>query len=318
MSNSANPSSDAARRVADGFRSAAWFTQGYEAFRRSFPEAARTISQEPFYVCPLCLTAFGDDALRDGRLTRDHVPPENVGGHRLALTCKECNSEAGRNVDIHMRREADLLDFAAGNVRELKATLKTSSGAVPIRLTRADGHMKAIGVPRASHPPTREAVMADFHRASEPDGWRDFRITIGFEPFSEKRAAAGWLRTAYLAHFSAFGYRFALRPELNVVREHIQDPDTGDAPAFRLMRPTPAERKLVLITEPEVFRSFAMVYGQHMVFLPFYGDDNLYERLAKQPVELVDFSGREAAWPDGGPKFMHDVVGAIGKNTDTD
>ena len=132
------PPNDGAPRDQDRLRNAVWFNQGYEAFSPSFPEAARTLSPDPFYVCPLCLTAFGEDALRDGRLTRDHVPPENVGGHRLALTCKRCNNDAGRNVDSHMRREADLLDFATGNVREIKARLKTSSGAVPSVFARYD------------------------------------------------------------------------------------------------------------------------------------------------------------------------------------
>lgn len=71
------------------------------------------------------------------------------------------------------------------------------------------------------------------------------------------------------------------------------------------MASTP-EPLLTVIRSPETFRSFAMVYGQHVVFLPFYGDRNLYTRLAKQPAGHIELSADGVfPWPDR-PIFLHD------------
>src|SRR5690348_9023542 len=93
-----------------------WFRLGSEAFHRSFPAIAARVPLHRFYVCPICLRAFAEEALTDGLLTREHAPPRSVGGQRLALTCKSCNSTAGYAADSDLRREADLYDFASGKL----------------------------------------------------------------------------------------------------------------------------------------------------------------------------------------------------------
>jgi hypothetical protein len=69
-----------------------WFDQGCAAFTKTFPDAAAQIvaalGTTRFYVCPLCLGAFHSDLLAQAVLTREHAPPESVGGRRVALTCR--------------------------------------------------------------------------------------------------------------------------------------------------------------------------------------------------------------------------------------
>jgi hypothetical protein len=93
-----------------------WFDRGCEAFKRTAPQLAAQIPFTRFYVCPLCLDAFSEQALvesTDGRyrLTNEHVPPQSAGGTTMVLTCGTCNSEAGAYLDSHMLREADAQDF---------------------------------------------------------------------------------------------------------------------------------------------------------------------------------------------------------------
>jgi hypothetical protein len=288
-------------------RGDAWFQQGCEAFRRSFPDIAKNIPADRFYVCPVCLKAFSEEALTARVLTREHVPPRSVGGKRMVLTCEECNSKAGHSADSDLRREADIYDFATGNLPETKLALKTKSGHVPVRMSVAPSGIQMFGVPNATHPATHLAVMADFEDASKPDGWQDFKFSVEFRAFSAKRAAASWLRAAYLAFFSALGYRFVFRPELDVVRHRIKHPDHPEPATFRIVRPEVSHQPMLVRVEgPDVFRSYAMVYGRHVVFLPRYNDRELYDRLARQPDTNAMFNGIEYPWPSKGPTFFHD------------
>jgi hypothetical protein len=42
------------------------------------------------YVCPLCLEGYGVEQLE--LLTREHAPPQAVGGSVITLTCGDCNT----------------------------------------------------------------------------------------------------------------------------------------------------------------------------------------------------------------------------------
>jgi hypothetical protein len=280
-----------------------WFDQGCDAFKRSFPEIAAKILADRFYVCPVCLNAFSEHALIQKILTREHVPPRSLGGMRLALTCKGCNSGAGHNADSHARREADLIGFAVGDLKEMKAHLRTESGRMPVRLSAAGDGVAMFGVKKASSELARDAVQRDFHGASDESKWEGFTFKVEFPSFSPDRAAASWLRSGYLAFFAALGYRFIYRPELDVVRARIMSPEPG---SFRVIRPEKAEPALIRVEEPEAFRSYAMFFEHHAVFLPRYNDRGFYARLAEQPAGMFTFTGREYFWPSRGPTFFHD------------
>ena len=112
-------------------RSRQWFDQGYASFARTFPEIAAKLPEHPFYVCPQRLQAFPESALATGWLTREDVPPKSVGGKKLVLTCRNCNSAAGHEMDDDMRLEANILDFFGKRLSEIPATLKTESATVP-------------------------------------------------------------------------------------------------------------------------------------------------------------------------------------------
>ncbi len=287
-------------------RTRQWFDQGYESFSQTFPEIAATVAYKPFYVCPQCLRAFPEAAL-EGWLTQEHVPPDSVGGRKIVLTCQPCNHTAGHEIDSHMRREADILDFFGKRLTEVSATLRTQTGKLPVRLSADNGGYLMFGVPEAARPSESEAVMGDFNRASIEDGWKDFRINVQFRSFSPARAEASWLRTAYLGFFAALGYRFLIRREMQIVRQRIADPNTA-AFTFRIIQPHPApEPVLTVIKAPDAFRSFAMIYGQQVVFLPLYGDMDLYARLQKQPAGHVEFeTGGAYSFPDR-PLFLDDL-----------
>ncbi len=287
-------------------KSRAWFDQGCESFKRAFPSLAARIPADSFYVCPICLRIFNEHALTAGVLTREHVPPESLGGHRMVLTCEECNSEGGHSADSHARLEADLIGFVRGEVHDMKANLRTESGRMPVRITAGGGGVLVFGVPKASSKASQDAVQGDFSAATVDGKWQDFKMNVEFPAFSVDRAAASWLRSAYLAFFAALGYRFIYRPELDVVRARIKNPELKEPGSFRIIRPELAPPTLFRIEEPQEFKSFAMAYGYQTIFLPGHKDSEFYARIAKQPRGMVTFTGSEFYWPSNGPTFFFD------------
>jgi hypothetical protein len=287
------------------------FDQGFDAFSRSFPQIAEKLEDRPFYVCPLCLFAGNESALRDGWLTREDVPPRSLGGKKIVLTCAPCNNRAGHEIDWHARREADLVAFLTRGNATMRARLRTSSGRMPIQLTVSNAGIQMMGVPKAAKKSDSDGVTQDFTQATGSDGWQDLKFKIDFARFSQTRAATSWLRSAYLAWFAALGYRFVFRPELNVVRERITNPDSTEPLRFRIIQQEPvAEPTLLCLDEPESFRSHVMLYGRNVIFLPRYDDADLYARLAAQPECHVNISGKTYPWPDR-PLFLHDFVGRL-------
>jgi hypothetical protein len=78
-----------------------WFDLGAKAYSQECPGA-------PTYVCPICRKPFTVEALDDGRLSKEHVPPQSVGGRELLLTCKECNNTAGTKLDADAKTKEDV------------------------------------------------------------------------------------------------------------------------------------------------------------------------------------------------------------------
>jgi hypothetical protein len=285
-----------------------WFDEGCAAFKRSFPGVAKHVPSDRFYVCPICLRAYGHETLAAGILTREHVPPQSIGGRRMVLTCRRCNNEGGHAADNHARIEADLFDFATGNLRRIKANLRTQSGRVPIRLSSEDRNFHMVGVPHASDPRTHAGVLQDFEGATVGPNWQDFSFTIEFPAFCPERARSSWLRSTYLAFFAALGYRFIFRPELDVVRARIREPEANQPKTFRLITVESFEPTLLRIKTPEALRSYTMLHSRNAIFLPRYNDHELYTRLEQSGSERLTatISTIQYPWPKDGPTFFHD------------
>jgi hypothetical protein len=56
-------------------------------------------ADQDVYICPLCGRGFLIQAVIDGTLTLEHVPPKSLGGKPLVLTCKDCNNDSGHSID---------------------------------------------------------------------------------------------------------------------------------------------------------------------------------------------------------------------------
>lgn len=54
------------------------------------------------YICPLCLKQVSIEQARE-TLTAEHVPQDSLGGIPITLTCRDCNTNCGSDIDVYLR-----------------------------------------------------------------------------------------------------------------------------------------------------------------------------------------------------------------------
>ena len=191
-----------------------WFDLGAMAYRQACPGiyAAAT------YVCPICRKPFTVEALDDGRLSKEHVPPQSVGGCELLLTCTECNNTAGTKLDAAAKTKEDVrLAMTGGPDRPHR--IKATIGGITVngQLHAKDGSYSLTIPKHLNRPGTREELQR-LGRAGTS-------LTAEHERYSELGARISWLRAGYLALVAMEGYKIVLDPAMDIVRTQIRECD---------------------------------------------------------------------------------------------
>lgn len=73
------------------------------------------------YICPICLRKFSKEQI--SALSLEDAPQDSLGGHKIAITCKDCNNSCGHNIDIHLvnfLKRLDEVDFVEGSTRRIE------------------------------------------------------------------------------------------------------------------------------------------------------------------------------------------------------
>lgn len=108
----------------------------------------RDIGFHRFEVCPICLASEPS--------TREHVPPQALGGTVATLVCSRCNNELGSRVEV------DLLDWRDDAVRRPRISGGTIQGRRKLdrllRRTTADGEF--VLVPDGRSEPALRDILA--------------------------------------------------------------------------------------------------------------------------------------------------------------
>ena len=181
---------------------------------------------DDLFACPLCLRSYGPEAADDGPdgeplLTVEHVLPEGVGGSLTTLTCKECNSTDGANIDAHLVERFRLEDALTGRSGEsIKARMRPASGGKELAVNwqvAEDGTLLFFGVPLASHPDAPDEIM-EAMKAQQP---MRFTFHAGYK-HTNLRSRVSLLRSAYLLMFYYFGYGYLQYGSAEIVREQIR------------------------------------------------------------------------------------------------
>jgi hypothetical protein len=251
-------------------------------------------------------------------LSREDVPPRSVGGRKIVLTCRECNSTSGGHLlDAELRRRETLLDFARGTMRK-PASVVVEFGGVPFRATllATGDNVEILGDRRRNDPAIQSPLREVLDRAVD-EGIVGWSFRIGFEEgYRQRESLVGWLRAGYLVAFAALGYRYILDQALDCVREQIRTPKVTVIRSFSVAVPKAPQRDrlLVLLQEPAEIRSVIVRMGAHMIFLPEpeTGELGFYQRIEEGLARLggrAQCKGQRIPWPSR-PVFALDFLRA--------
>lgn len=276
-----------------------FFDKGATALNKYNPSIAGC------YICPLCTKAFSKEAISNGTLTLEHVPPKSLGGNEIVLTCSRCNNTAGSRLDSQMlNREKvhSLLDGVMGTLKEksIWATLKMGGEQVNVEM-KINGKDVRIYIHSKKNPPkvpkNLESHLAD---TVENDTWQGQQFGISHKDRYRKRnAQIGDLRCAYLASFAALGYQYLIKnPLLEIIRQQIKNPNEEILENYWL--PSPAmpkdERKIILINRP--FPCLLVQMGRVRIWLSTPDSPtDLYQAIPQYADGKYKWQGNIFPWP---------------------
>lgn len=279
-----------------------FFERGARATERIYDSLPKDI-----YPCPLCGRMFTRDDLQNGDLTLEHVPPKALGGRVLCLTCRACNNQAGADSDSHaVARMASVLDAQtiAGTIdREIRAQLTIDSINANVTI-RSKGGQIHVDVPAHINPPnTSKQLSAKFNQMAADGTWDGQRFSI--RPRTRYRlhaAKVADLRSAYLAAFAQYGYRYAFHPALDVVREQIAEPQSEIISDFWSAWEAVEGHPMVLKAHQPT-DCIVGFFARSLVFLPWpsaASPDDLYQWLAEhlQQGQTIKIDGSSCFWPE--------------------
>ena len=131
-----------------------WFDLGVEA-------AISRVTGEriPGYVCPLCSRPWS--SVED--VSFEHAPPRGLGGRTIALTCRECNSTSGFNLDAELHKAERIRKWDRGQLAEPLRARASIAGLPPLNVDLhrdPDLTTRSLGVPARNDPAITAAHVA--------------------------------------------------------------------------------------------------------------------------------------------------------------
>lgn len=174
------------------------------------------------YICPLCLRTY---AIGNAELTLEHVPPESVGGKPILITCKDCNSNCGADLEICLMNELEIV-HTLNHLDTIPQKSRLAFNGVEINaqtiFSKAEGFTFMIS-PDNNNPIEFEKFMTEAKNAK--DG---YEIKLAAIITNRKRdydlANIALLKSAYLMAFQKLGYMYVLNANTNIIRDQIHNP----------------------------------------------------------------------------------------------
>ncbi len=128
------------------------------------------------------------------------------------------------------------------------------------------------------------------------------QIRLSFPATDRRKTRVARLKSAYLAAFAKFGFRYAFDKRLSAIRQQLVTPHTEVVEFPEFSPPDPdLSRDAILIATKPLSALLVMIAG-HAVVLPWleesWSDVELYRRLAEVPSKGVTFSGAVISWPE--------------------
>lgn len=183
------------------------------------------LKYEETYICPLCLDQFNRDDLESNDsknyLTEEDAPPASLGGSRIALTCKNCNSRCGHNFDYQLKElieHEENTNFIKGTVQRGRIEFEGEQLTVELK-SDGTGDLQALHNIQRNNPKVLPKFIDLVKRGKS--------ITI--EPLKNRldiqKINCAFFKSNYIITFSKFGYIFLLDKAYDELRRQLLNPE---------------------------------------------------------------------------------------------
>lgn len=229
------------------------------------------------YFCPLCMKTYSTDQVKK-QLTEEDVPQASLGGSRIILTCRNCNSTCGSTIDNHL--------FNAILGIERRKFISGTSRRVLLR----DGSLNINGKLDVSEDGKMQLSINTKH--NNPTIWNHFHkdillenniVNIENSPLKRdiRRISAAILKNAYYLLYSRTGCDFLFDPFYDRLREQILNPDPYILPERLWTFQHLTLEDGIYLTRDNRYRGFLVIY----TLKHFYS----YKVCAHIPVPTVEY-----------------------------
>ena len=180
------------------------------------------------YICPICLDQFQKSDListsNKNYLTEEDAPPDKLGGSRVALTCKKCNSTAGHEIDFHLikrLRDIDDAKFYKDTIQHRRVEFEDTFVNSEIT-SQGNGVLTVLHRIDNNNPSTLDRFIYSLKTKSFGE---ILHLNPPKQPADDKKVDKALLKSNYILTFSKFGYIFLLDEYYNTIRKEIKNPE---------------------------------------------------------------------------------------------
>ncbi|WP_082140000.1 HNH endonuclease [Desulfovibrio sp. TomC] len=280
------------------------FAHGVQAYRNY------SGSNGEYYCCPVCGDFFSEIDLENSRLTLEHVPPSSQGGKGIALTCSSCNNNAGHSIDAEVANREDVLKASALITRQGKfdGDVALNFGEenhkpLNFRLVVEEQKVRFYLKQKSNHPNARGVVESFFKEHNKKPCGNTSSIKFSTRRrYRSRFANIGYLKSAFLVCFAAFGYTYAFDKNLEIIRRQIICPNEKILEGYIIRSEVDFFEKRTLLFLENPTNAFAVLLNDTAVVLPlpsFVDNVDIYDFLVSTyaTTSKIDFSGVRLEWP---------------------
>jgi hypothetical protein len=199
------------------------------------------------------------------------------------------------------------IDFAFGTMtKPIDGEVVVDDLRVRATLQAEGSNVKVATIDAQNSPRDRQRFANSLLGFTEGTGWK---MKLEFGRHHPRSQEVGWLRAGYLAAFSLFGFRYILRPQLDIVRSQIRSPEEMLLTRIQLIEPRnlKSDRWIGVVNDrSELYGAVVVRMGRHTVVLPSLSDDvDVMKAVHENPSgELKDVHIDGFFWPKGGPQHV--------------
>lgn len=274
------------------------------------PAASKLLGncEQQIYLCPICGKGYPKESAVTGDLTLEDVPPRNMSGRGLLLTCKACNSEAGHKIDYNIKSQVDLQDLTEivlgqSNGKKSSGTILINDERFPVSVQRKDKCIE-IRLIKKANDPSKVNNLRDFMTTlsdSVKGNGLEFKINKTLK-LDYRLLKIAFLKSGFLLVTAWLGYRYAFDKRLLIVREQISNPEDDFLGTCFWIEPGKAQpfpkRHIISVSDP--LPLFLVTYDNGAVILPNpHSPSELYTILREKwkKEEAINFTGKVYEWP---------------------